>query len=303
MENKSVFIDFSDFQFKVLSCFGYENSNHACGCIDDHHHGDCYEILYHTKGEQEYWVDKEHYKLKGKECLIIHPGEIHGSGSALNERKVYYSLTFPLPQVTESYLGMSEADTKKILYIFNSSRRHFLIEEDIGKYFRQIMIVVESSNGLKTAEITINFLNILRAISESYESAPRRIPEYVKQLQKLIASRPTIEINYDCFLSSYGIEKSLLAQEFLKHIGVTIKNYTLAKQIDLAEELMRTTDLSVTQVALESGFSSSQHFAMMYKKFRNISPSEYRKSAKCNLKRHNNPSLDPNLMNLNGHNW
>ncbi len=303
MENKSIFIDFSDFQFAVLNYFGYEKSSSAIAQIDEHHHGDCYEILYHVKGEQDYWVEKEYYKLKGKELLIIHPGEIHGSNGMLSERKVYYSLVFPLPQATENYLGMSEVDTKKVFHIFNGPRRHFPVEEDIGKYFRQIMMAAESGAGLKTAEITLNFLNILRAIAASYESAPPKIPEYIKQLQKMIASKPAFKIDYDQFLLSYQIEKTYLAQEFLKHVGVTIKNYTIACQIDLAEELLRTTDLSVTQIAYEAGFSSSQHFATMYKKFRNISPSQYRKNIKYGSIREGNPAIDISLMNYNGRNW
>ena len=47
-----------------------------------------------------------------------------------------------------------------------------------------------------------------------------------------------------------------------------------------AESLLRTTNLSITEVAAEVGMVDSAHFARQFKKVNRLSPSEYRKAVK-----------------------
>jgi len=48
-------------------------------------------------------------------------------------------------------------------------------------------------------------------------------------------------------------------------------------RIEKAKDLLKDTTLTVSDVALETGFNSSTYFTRAFKKWQNMTPSEYRK--------------------------
>lgn len=57
-----------------------------------------------------------------------------------------------------------------------------------------------------------------------------------------------------------------LAESFTRDVGVPPHRYLLQVRIERIQELLKSTDIPITQLALEFGFSSSQHFSTTFKK-------------------------------------
>lgn len=69
--------------------------------------------------------------------------------------------------------------------------------------------------------------------------------------------------------------------EQVKELRVDSPVRTLSRiRIERAKHLLRETNLSITEIAGQCGFSSSQRFATVFKKFSDMSPRHYRASAK-----------------------
>lgn len=75
-----------------------------------------------------------------------------------------------------------------------------------------------------------------------------------------------------------GISHAHLLRLFKNAYGVTIIKYIINKRIELACELLRTTNLSVSSVAFSCGFSDEMHFMKMFKKVVGVSALNYRKA-------------------------
>jgi AraC-like DNA-binding protein len=58
-----------------------------------------------------------------------------------------------------------------------------------------------------------------------------------------------------------GLSPNHLAQLFTDAVGVSPHRYLTQLRLERAKDLLRHSDASITQIALELGFSSSQHFA------------------------------------------
>ena len=71
-----------------------------------------------------------------------------------------------------------------------------------------------------------------------------------------------------------------LRQLFKKHLGVSPKAYALYQQCLFAKQLLHQTSLSITQVALASGFNSIRRFNDCFQSQLNLTPSEVRKLGK-----------------------
>lgn len=59
--------------------------------------------------------------------------------------------------------------------------------------------------------------------------------------------------------------------------GVNIKNYILQLKLDVAKDLLATPNVPVSMIASEVGYDNFSHFTQIFKKYENITPSEYRK--------------------------
>ena len=64
---------------------------------------------------------------------------------------------------------------------------------------------------------------------------------------------------------------------FIQTTGMPPGEYILNRKIEKTRGLLTSTDLSVTEIACKYGFSSSQYFATVFKRFCNMTPSQYRR--------------------------
>lgn len=67
-----------------------------------------------------------------------------------------------------------------------------------------------------------------------------------------------------------------ISRYFTDVFGISPKHYQLQAKIRAAETLLHETSLSVTMIAMELGFSSSQHFATQFKSVAGESPKSFR---------------------------
>ena len=64
---------------------------------------------------------------------------------------------------------------------------------------------------------------------------------------------------------------------FQNCIQKTPFEYLMDYRIQMAESLLRTTDLPVTEIALQTGFNNSAYFSKIFRQLRSLSPGQYRK--------------------------
>jgi AraC-like DNA-binding protein len=63
-----------------------------------------------------------------------------------------------------------------------------------------------------------------------------------------------------------------------KLFGFSPLNYLINIRISEAIKLLKTPNISLTDIALDTGFYSSQHFSTTFKKLTGYTPSEFRKN-------------------------
>lgn len=68
-----------------------------------------------------------------------------------------------------------------------------------------------------------------------------------------------------------------LAREFHASAGFRVKDYLKTLQIERAQELLRTTERSTAQIAVETGFGTARSFYRAFRRCTGVSPTEYRK--------------------------
>ena len=106
-----------------------------------------------------------------------------------------------------------------------------------------------------------------------------RQKEYIEKFNSLFSY---IDLHYSEdltleFAADYtGYSKFHFTRLFKQFSNTTFYDYLCYKRIKVAEELLINRSLSITDVAIRSGFPSISTFNRLFKKLKNCTPSEYR---------------------------
>jgi AraC family transcriptional regulator len=73
-----------------------------------------------------------------------------------------------------------------------------------------------------------------------------------------------------------GVHPTHLARHFRRHYRVSIGEYLRARRVDAAIKLLSWRGLSLTEIALESGFSSHGHLCTIFQRATGMTPREFR---------------------------
>jgi AraC-like DNA-binding protein len=73
-----------------------------------------------------------------------------------------------------------------------------------------------------------------------------------------------------------GLSRARMFEVFKKHTGLTPNDYLLRQRIEHAREQLAKPSRSITDIALDVGFSSSQYFANVFRRYTGMTPLEHR---------------------------
>ena len=75
-----------------------------------------------------------------------------------------------------------------------------------------------------------------------------------------------------------GISKFHFSRLFKRSTGVSPHQYVMLQRIELAKQLLKKADISIADVALDSGFNSQSHLGKYFRTFTGMTPKAYRKN-------------------------
>ena len=82
--------------------------------------------------------------------------------------------------------------------------------------------------------------------------------------------------------AKFNLSPNYVGEYFKKHTGESLQQYITLYKIKLIESRLRLTDMRINEIAFEFGFTDQSHLNRIFKKYKGVVPSEYRKD--------NNPS-------------
>ena len=75
-----------------------------------------------------------------------------------------------------------------------------------------------------------------------------------------------------------GLSLSRFKQRFKEEAGIPPGEFILRQKIKIATKELIETDREITRIAYDLDFSSSQYFATVFRRFKDCSPTEYRRN-------------------------
>lgn len=105
------------------------------------------------------------------------------------------------------------------------------------------------------------------------------VKDYSPTVQKvvvMIESNLSSDLTLSELASTLNINASYLSTVFKKETGKTITAYVNEKRIELAQELLKTTNLQIQTIAQYCGIVDVHYFTRLFKKITGVSPKQFR---------------------------
>lgn len=231
---------------------------------------------------------------------MLPPGETHSSSGFPEERHLCYWIGIEIPRQPRGFLGLHLENAQIMFAALRSLKsRHFpappQLREPLDTIFRLLLGRPDAifkdlrwGAGAEICAVQIQ-ANIMLALIQIVACSRRKnlLPTPSVWLAKVMAfveSRLTEHVSVKEVTAYMHISRQELGRRFMIEMQCTPHDYILRRKIDLARERLSCPQpLTVTAVAHELGFSSSQHFATVFKSYAGVTPVNFRRSVQGGL--------------------
>ena len=167
---------------------------------------------------------------------------------------------------------------------FCSSMNRYSVSDDTVN-LKDTVLKIHDTYFESTINQELCCLNDLLITSFLIDVARCKIPEkystdnfHVNKAIRLIRLNISKSITIDFLSDKIGINKAYLQRLFKEQTGKTIISFLNELRIRQAKKLLANDNFDIIDVALEVGFNNRQNFAVAFRKFTGMNPSEFRHS-------------------------
>ena len=96
-------------------------------------------------------------------------------------------------------------------------------------------------------------------------------------MQVFLADNLDRDVDLRAIAHEASLSPYYFTRQFTAYVGVPPYRYLIGLRIDRAMQLLRETELSVTQICHRVGFNSLSHFTTTFRQHTGVSPSAYRR--------------------------
>lgn len=124
---------------------------------------------------------------------------------------------------------------------------------------------------------------------QEQEKTPAKLvnQERVQNMISYIQQNYQERIRLEDIAAAAAVSRRECIRCFQSSIQKTPFEYLLEYRLEMAERLLQNTELPIGEIALQTGFTDSAYFGKMFKKYRGMSPGQYRRQ---NRHQHLEPS-------------
>lgn len=121
---------------------------------------------------------------------------------------------------------------------------------------------------------------VISVIRKTTDSTQIHTPKLIQQAIAYTHSNFRKNLTLEILAKYLSISKNHLGVTFKKWIGSSYNDYLNTVRLKHACNLLSVSDLSIKEIAFESGYHSVEYFVYRFKYNLNVTPSEYRKQIK-----------------------
>ncbi len=268
----------------------YENNSAILLHIN--HETDNYSIHWHTAIElimpvtnfYTVTIGKTSYRLLEGEILVIPPGELHELIAPAEGVRRILLFDFSLISNLRGFSNIASVLNQPRL--INEATAPEILPQ-LQSLFDEITSEYNSKNTLREAAIYALIIQMFVLLGRKYMSTGNMFPdvkvnkqkEYIEKFNLIfeyINNNFMEDISLEAIADVAGFSKFHFSRLFKQFTDISFYDYLNQRRVKEAEKYLLNPSLSITEIALRSGFSSISTFNRVFKSFKECTPTEFK---------------------------
>ena len=245
-----------------------------------------YELLFLLEGATAYeFTNHDTVELHGGHFLVVPPGGVHRGVHNVRSPSTIFGLALNTSRrVDWKGTTFTDADMKRVsMALEKGSRSVHPFSPALRWLVRRL--AEETANYLTHSQ-SIEIATMIRALicavlveaMRQMINPPTKPKEFVSAAITYLRKHLHDPVRMSDLVRHVGFSRARLFDIFKAQTGLTPNHYLQRLRIEKAQEQLKKTKLSVTEIAHETGFSSGQYFSTVFGRYTGLSPSSFRKA-------------------------
>jgi YesN/AraC family two-component response regulator len=240
-------------------------------------------FYYFLKGSGNIRIEGKIYNINEGDLVLVNPSELYRCeiyDTAFHERLVL--------RVNRSIVYNFSDDASALINPFFKREKGYknhitaktLKESGLSNMLENIFTLSKSSSSVenvlavcKTIELLSELKNLI--ISDENKTEKHENP-LINDMLFYINEHFFENISVVTLAKKFNINESYLSHLFKEYVGIPIWNYVIIKRLNFFNELLRKNH-TIEQAYTEVGFENYSNFFRLYKKYMNMTPSQFKK--------------------------
>ena len=247
------------------------------------HWHDEIEILYIKKGHLHIYIDGNNFDASPGEVYYVNPGVLHYMDTS-DLSVDYYAILFPLDFIS---FRTNDNLEKQLFSPLKNGRLLFpnkISDNFITKSITELLDCITEENKeeslycqIHTRILLLQMMELLHRENCLEHPSHAHTPRLQREIVSYIQQHHTEKITLEMLSEEFHLSEKYLSRYFKMNFSISFKQYVGHLRMSTAVNLLETTDLSITDIALNSGFQSVNLFIRVFKATYGITPLQYRK--------------------------
>jgi AraC family transcriptional regulator len=245
------------------------------GSGEEEHQHRYWELGYAAEGTSELYVDGRRFHLNAGSFWSVTAGTDHWlrQGPEATHHRLLVGLQ--LAAIVARHSGWS---LRKL------SREVVVLHEvyQFEKLFARIITEGATASHYQAAGLRLGVDALLLEIVRVGTDGDRRganavMHPAVSRALNLLQTRFRESWSLERLASESGMSRARLAQLFRRQVGTSIHKVLNKIRVEYGQMLLKDSELSISQIATDCGFATSQHFARIFRQLTGATAAEYRR--------------------------
>ncbi|MCF0040155.1 helix-turn-helix domain-containing protein [Dyadobacter fanqingshengii] len=250
------------------------------------------ELIYIMEGEGTYHINQSEFKYSPENLFLVMPMDTHYT-------EVLTTTSFMFIRFNNIYLNAQRANERysnlgdwahKLEYIFQNSNHlqgcilrnvhdkplvRALMDAIVQEHVNQQTLHKELVQQLMNTLITVVARNISLHIPEKSNLSQSLSLEIIHYIHQNIYNPDKLKA--ENIASHFNISLNYISEYFKKHTNENLQQYIINYKLLLVEIRLKHSDMRLNEIAAELNFTDDSHLTKTFKKYKGVSPSEFRR--------------------------
>lgn len=244
------------------------------------HYHPYYEIYFLISGNCRMFIDHTIYYLSAGDIVMLAPYQLHQTIYGPGQPAERFTVNF-VPEYIEYFASQCPDDGLASIFV----RHRLSVKKEQQDYVKDLFLQMSGEtlsndcySRIQLKSFLFQLLTFLGRCRDPEQPDQTLDPDdaVIQEAAQYIYLHHSEPLTLEAVAKATHMSPAWFSRKFHRAVGLGFKEYLTHVRLESAAELLLTTNLSVTEIALTCGFSNGNYFGDVFKKVRGLSPREFR---------------------------